>query len=233
MSLINESTIAVLADYSFFTFNSKNPEILAIREKNGKKELTTLSRKDITALEVFKSLFGHGKLAQMHYSLSSVTKFLNESQEWKKFSKEDVTSQKYKAYLTVCEIAKRSLLKNHDIGLWKKISSPKAYSFENVQERITMHCSILINPTLDAQVLYQLMKLKFSGKRINDPNFGCNFKIYEQISPAKDTQVTKPTYKVLPNDRSIKIKEEDLEKTLVKLFGCYTLQWEIPGEIRL
>lgn len=211
---------AVLADYSFHLFNSKNKNVLAIKKVNGKQQLTTLAKKDITCWEVFKSLFGFGKLAHFHYSLNSVTKYLNNSHNWKAFSKQDVSSQEYKAYLTVCEVAKRSLLKNNDTSLWNKVSFKKEYSYMNMAEKVTMQCQILINPTLDAHVLYHLMKITFLGDKINHPNFGCNFNIYEQVG----MQNSKPIYKVLSNDRTIKIKEENLGKTLVKLFGCYTVQ---------
>lgn len=231
--------INVLTSYSFCLFNSKNEQILAIKKSDKEETLTTLNRKDITCWELFKRLFGKGKLANLHISLQSVARYLDKT-NWHSFADQNENSQNYKAYLTVCEVAKRSLLKNNT-SLWRKTSSPKEFLFFDVRKiteksstlidpgNLTTRCRLLTNPAMDAQTLHHLVKLRFLGKNIKDPNFVCDFKIYRSLCSNEVGKDDQPIYKILPNDRTVLLEDGVLDKILIKLFGCYVVRWKLPN----
>jgi len=149
-------------------------ELLAVKQRNGIQELTTVSRSDINWKNKIFSWFNMGKLAHIKYDTSAVSSYLGKF-NYKAFNEQKENPAQYEVYVKVCEYAGEALEKRYpkykitenkdftspEIRLWVKNSDAKLYNLTyidkdgNEQKR---NYTICLNPAAKAKHLFLMEK---------------------------------------------------------------------------
>lgn len=153
------SDIEILNQYNFIEANNlnysaigynrnHNPELLAIKKENGTERLIKVKTVDLTLWNLISRIFGCGKLAHIDLTIGCLSKYLSKF-EWKSYSThQDKSSKEYAAYIKVCQIAGRQLMRNRDRTLWNSLSTLKS----------TKLGMLYLNPVCTLRHLYFMQK---------------------------------------------------------------------------
>lgn len=110
-TFITQDEIIALSNFDF------NKQLVAVKNE----EIVILSKRDITFFQLFLSLFNRGNLAHMQWDLSKVSTYLSKLDWQTNGSMREKSSDEYRAYLKVYELAIKALYSRNETALIEKV----------------------------------------------------------------------------------------------------------------
>lgn len=184
LNAIKLNDLKVLSQYRFIeNGNSLNDRLLGLKSiKEGsiwKKELTEVSRQDVTCWSLFLRIFGFGKLKNIDISLQGICDYLSQYQ-WEQIKLNAIQNPEnddYQAFKAVCQLANRQMTKSQQSELFIAVSNKVEGDFNHYW-----------NPAINGRTLLRLHNYFLPDAKKVDLRF-------------KDSKVSvQPTQLLTPND---------------------------------
>jgi len=173
LSVTNKQHLAQKEVDALANCNSQSHIIAVQSQSTEKSRIVMLSRDDVNGWQLFLRFFNLGKLANTKVYLSEITPYLNEY-KWSDVSKYAKTSSYHRAYLKVCDLANKAVVKAQDLSLFNNVSKIKVkkeikftlYHGSDRLNRFNVVKHIRWNPLMQYQTLSTLLHKEFSRSAV-------------------------------------------------------------------